>query len=148
LTSFLEGYSRFGQDAAPDAATELGETSLSHTKSLISTLSEVIAVWAVELANKLFRESIEQLNNTQWVLTDESLSGQDLASANHCCSHFLAATPNRDAINQNLIDFVRNAARLRVETFVKAAASTGARSSRTQGESSVATTPSKPKQML
>jgi ubiquitin-activating enzyme E1 len=122
---------KLGKGAAPDAATELGEDlATSYEESDIDTIRSDSIDWAIELANKLFRKSVETLL-IQHPVGSVDEDGEPFWSGSRKLPKALSFSlsggdeTQQDAINQNLIDFVRNAARLRVETFVKAAASTG-----------------------
>ena len=120
-----------GDDAALDVALELGEDlSEDFEDSNRNEFRRHCILWAANLAFKLFRESVEALLREH---PADSLDqdGEPFWSGSRKLPKALFFVPSSDvdslqeAINRNFIEFIRTCARLRMETYLPDAFSTG-----------------------
>jgi ubiquitin-activating enzyme E1 len=121
-----------GEEAALNAAEELGQDlAMSYEESDATLLREESVKWAATTATKLFRESVEALlrQHPPGSLDEDGEPFWSGSRKEPKPLSFLASkeSDSRQAlVNKNVIDFVRAAARLRIETFSQEAASSGA----------------------
>lgn len=113
-----------GGEAAEDIARELVE-DLSVLLGPVdaSAVGEKAVSWAVELARQLFRDSIEKLLE-EHPLDSVDDDGEPFWSGSRKpptplnFQQISEVTGQEQLGNENLVDFVRHAARLRIETFL------------------------------
>ena len=120
---------KLGEDAAMDVAKEMGEDILitttdddDDTNTHIDQLRKVSLEWAVKLADKLFNVAVTQLlqEHPPESLDDE---GEPFWTGTRRIPKVLSYSKkeqndNDDIVNKSIIDFVRYAARLRMETYL------------------------------
>lgn len=118
---------KLGEDAAIDAAEEMSEdvliTSTDDTKTHIDQLRKGSLEWAVKLAHKLFNVAVTQLlqEHPPGSLDDEGepfWSGTRRVPKVLSYSKLKNDSEEDDIVNKSIVDFVRYAARLRMETYL------------------------------
>ena len=111
-----------GEDTAIETATELQEDCFSFDLKNIEEIKTTALEWAAKLAKSLFYTSIQNLLLKHPLdSVDEDgkpfWSGTRRAPTPLCYSDD-ATWPNQHEINENMINFVKFAARLRMETYL------------------------------
>jgi len=114
-----------GDDAALQAAEELGEDLCVQGEAAVDDLSCIRAsslAWAAKLASTLFYESVDELLS-QHPLDSLDEDGEPFWSGTRRPPRALSFVdssndPKQQKVNENIIDFIRAASRLRFESYV------------------------------
>ena len=112
-----------GDDAAIDIATELVQDVPRHQEGSCSSVRDTAIDFACELAQKHFYDAIKQLLEQHPLDSlDEDgepfWSGSRKAPTPLSFSDYENDDPRQSLINGNILEFVRTAARLRIETYL------------------------------
>ena len=128
-TTSVDAFSRsllqkLGEDAAVESATELAEDLVVfNSNEKLDNVKEESIKWAVALSKRLFQSSIQKLLR-QHPLDSVDEDGEYFWTGTRRAPSPLIYSKGDDIsaeaqkINQNLINFVRYAARLRIETYL------------------------------
>lgn len=132
----VEGFARrleqdLGEQAAINAAKELSQDLISYSNANKDTsLRKDCIDWAISLADDLFYDAIQQLliQHPEDSLDEDGepfWSGSRKIPKGLLFSSHDEGDSQQSLINQNYVDFVRYAARLRIETLSKHSTPTG-----------------------